>query len=276
MAGGKAGNGGKGESGRGAGKAAEGKTTGGKGARGKGARGKGARAGKAAGGKAGTGKGVSARKAQPSRAPRGEARHTSKATSSSGRLGEYERKRDFRRTGEPRGRRSHDSNEAIFVVQQHDATRLHYDFRIEVDGVLVSWAVPKGPSLDPHERRLAQPTEDHPKDYADFEGVIAKGEYGAGPVIVWDRGVYRNVTEERGKPVPVATALDGGHVSIVLAGEKLHGGFALTRIRRNDSDESWLLVKKDDEYADPDADVVAEEPKSVASGKTIEDVADSG
>jgi DNA ligase D-like protein (predicted 3'-phosphoesterase) len=113
-------------------------------------------------------------------------------------------------------------------------------------------------------------------DYADFEGVIARGEYGAGPVIVWDRGVYRNVTENRGKPVPIAKALAGGHVSIVLAGQKLRGGFALTRFRAGDGDEHWLLVKKDDEYADPDCDIVADEPKSATSGKTIEEVARGG
>jgi DNA ligase D-like protein (predicted 3'-phosphoesterase) len=193
-------------------------------------------------------------------------------------LADYERKRDFRRTAEPRGRRSRTSKEPIFVVQKHDATRLHYDFRLEVDGVLVSWAVPKGPSLNPQDKRLAQPTEDHPMDYADFEGVIEEGEYGAGPVIVWDRGVYRNVTEKRGKPVPAGKAFADGHLSIVLAGQKLRGGFALTRFRsgggrRGKDGPSWLLVKKDDEYADSGADIVADKPASAASGQTIEQLA---
>jgi DNA ligase D-like protein (predicted 3'-phosphoesterase) len=208
----------------------------------------------------------------------------------SDKLTEYERKRDFAKTSEPRGARTSKSragksrgqaarraSEPIFVVQKHDARRLHYDFRIEAGGALVSWAVPKGPSLDPHERRLAQPTEDHPMDYADFEGVIAEGEYGAGAVIVWDRGVYRNITEKHGKPVPVEKALADGHVSLVLAGDKLRGGFALTRFRGDgDADASWLLVKADDEYADRYADVLADASKSVLTGKTIEQVADEG
>src|SRR5919197_2832471 len=165
-------------------------------------------------------------------------------------LGTYRDKRDHARTSEPAGRRRRGSRRRPrFVVHQHDATTLHYDFRLEAAGVLKSWAVPKGPSTNPKDKRLAMPTEDHPLDYADFEGVIPEGEYGAGIVIVWDRGTYRNLTEDDGREVPVEEAVDEGHVKVWLEGEKLIGGFALTRTgdgRR----ERWLLVKIDDDAAD--------------------------
>jgi len=169
-------------------------------------------------------------------------------------------------TGTPEGH-------PIFVIQKHDATTLHYDFRLEADGVLKSWAVPKGPSADPKEKRLAIPTEDHPLDYADFEGVIPEGRYGAGAVMVWDRGVYRNLTRKSGREIPVTRALEQGHVSFWLEGEKVRGGYALTRFRTGEKGEAWLLVKKDDAEAAPGRDIVATETRSVVSGRTIEEIA---
>jgi DNA ligase D-like protein (predicted 3'-phosphoesterase) len=152
-----------------------------------------------------------------------------------------------------------------FVIQQHAATTLHYDFRLEVDGVLRSWAVPKGLSTDPREKRLAVEVEDHSLDYADFEGVIGDG-YGAGRVIVWDAGTYRPLTEG-----PPADALDKGHLSFWLEGEKLRGGWTLQRTHQGDKPQ-WLLIKKRDEEADARRNPVSTQPESVLSGRTIEDL----
>ena len=187
-------------------------------------------------------------------------------------LDEYRRKRDFEQTPEPVGGGPTPGQYPIFVVQKHDATRLHYDFRLEAGGVLVSWAVPNGPSPDPSEKRLAVMTEDHPMDYADFEGVIPSG-YGEGPVIVWDRGVYMNLTERRGRKISVEKAVEHGHVKVLLLGEKLKGTYALTRTGADDNPKNWLMVKVRDEYADPDLDLTGSFPKSVISGKTIEEMA---
>lgn len=172
--------------------------------------------------------------------------------SASDTLANYRHRRDFSRTGEPRGRGSGPSTEQpSFVVQIHDATAMHFDFRLEADGVLKSWAVPKGPSSDPHDKRLAIPTEDHPLEYRAFEGVIPEGEYGAGTVIVWDEGTYRDLSiDHDGHEIPLADALEHGHASFQLDGRKLHGGYSLTRIRTDDGGrESWLLVKHSDAYA---------------------------
>jgi DNA ligase D-like protein (predicted 3'-phosphoesterase) len=158
------------------------------------------------------------------------------------------------------------------VVHKHDATTLHYDFRLEAAGVLKSWAVPKGPSTNPNDKRLAMPTEDHPLDYADYEGLIPEGQYGAGPVIVWDAGTYRNLTEEHGRPVPVERAVTDGHVAVWLEGRKLRGGYALTRIGKGKR-ERWLLVKMADEQADARRKPVKSQPESVLSGRTVDEVA---
>lgn len=186
-------------------------------------------------------------------------------------LENYRRKRHFERTPEPSGGRRR-GRRPRFVVQKHDATALHYDVRLEAGGVLNSWAVPKGLSTDPREKRLAMRTEDHPLGYAAFEGVIPEGEYGAGPVIVWDEGTYRNLTERDGRAVPVERAVDDGHVVVWLEGTKLRGGYAFTRTEIGRR-EKWLLVKVRDEAADARRRPVSTQPESVRSGRTIEDVA---
>lgn len=188
-----------------------------------------------------------------------------------GSLKDYQEKRDFTRTPEPAGDRGRAAAAPIFVVQKHAARHLHYDFRLEVDGVLKSWAIPKGPSTDPRDKRLAVPTEDHPLSYAGFEGVIPAGEYGAGTVLVWDTGIYRNLTEKKGEAIPLGQAVAHGHVKVWLEGRKLRGGYALTRFKTG-KDESWLLVKQNDEAADPSRHPVADEPQSVLTGRTIEEI----
>ena len=196
--------------------------------------------------------------------------------SGTGTLERYREKRDFRRTPEPTGRRRRPGKRPPrFVVQKHDASTLHYDFRLQVGGVLKSWAVPKGPSVNPADKRLALPTEDHPLSYAEFEGMIPEGQYGAGAVLVWDAGTYRNATERDGHPVSMEDAVEQGHVSVWLDGEKLRGGFTLTRIRRG-KNEAWLLVKRRDEGADRRRKPVRSQPASVRSGRTIEEIAAEG
>jgi DNA ligase D-like protein (predicted 3'-phosphoesterase) len=153
-----------------------------------------------------------------------------------------------------------------FVIQKHQATSLHYDFRLEVDGVFVSWAVPKGPSPDPRDKRLAMEVEDHKMSWGDFEGVIGPG-YGAGAVIVWDRGTWKHVGKGSAKD-----AIKKGHISFELHGEKLKGEYSLRRIREGDKPQ-WLLVKKKDDEADSRDNPVITRPQSVVSGKTIEEIA---
>jgi len=187
----------------------------------------------------------------------------------------YRKKRDFKKTKEPAGKKKGGGKRPIFVIQQHAARAMHYDFRLQIAGVLVSWAVPKGPSLNPKTKRLAVMTEDHPMEYSKFEGIIPKGEYGAGPVIVWDRGTYKNLREKEGKPVPMETCLREGRIEIFLRGKKLKGAFALIRTRWYEGNKStkgnWLLIKMKDEYADARRNPVSSEPESVKTGKTIKD-----
>lgn len=162
-----------------------------------------------------------------------------------------------------------------FVIQKHDASNLHYDFRLEVDGVLKSWAVPKGPSTDPREKRLAMATEDHDLSYIDFEGTIAAGEYGAGTVLVWDIGSYRNLkTDAAGQTVAMADCVDEGHITVWLQGQKISGGYALTRMGKR-GDDRWLLVKMDDEAADARRNPVSTEPVSALSGRSLDQVAEA-
>jgi DNA ligase D-like protein (predicted 3'-phosphoesterase) len=160
------------------------------------------------------------------------------------------------------------SSSSIFVIQKHQATALHYDFRLEVGGVLKSWAVPKGPSTDPRDKRLAMAVEDHSLGHASFEGAA-----GSGAVIVWDTGPYHNRTQRDGQTVPMERALADGHAVVELEGHKLRGRYALTRTD-TEPRERWLLVKVRDEAADARRDPVATQPESVLSGRTLEEVAE--
>ncbi|MCA1764192.1 MAG: DNA ligase [Flavobacteriales bacterium] len=182
-------------------------------------------------------------------------------------LKKYREKRDFKKTGEPHGDAKKKSKKR-FSIQKHDASNLHYDFRLEYEGVLKSWAIPKGPSTDPADKRLAIQTEDHPVDYIDFEGTIPEGEYGAGKVMVWDRGTYENITEKDGELRGIGESLDAGHLLINLNGEKLKGGYAFNRMEG----EKWLMVKMDDAESDARRNPVSTEPESVKSGKKIKDI----
>jgi len=180
-----------------------------------------------------------------------------------GELTTYKKKRDFSRTPEPEPRRAKRGTRLRFVVQKHDASRLHYDFRLEAGGVMKSWAVPKGPSMNPANKRLAVPTEDHPISYNRFEGVIPEGEYGAGSVIVWDKGWYEPTT-----PGSPERAIRAGALTFEMHGEKLTGSFALRRI----GERNWILVKMKDASASRSGEVTTSRPESVLSGRTIDEV----
>src|SRR5687767_6678027 len=174
------------------------------------------------------------------------------------RLDRYREMRDFSITPEPRGRKTVARKKALrYYIQRHAATRLHYDFRLELDGVLKSWAVPKGPSLNPADKRLAVQTEDHPLEYGEFEGVIPEKQYGAGEVLLWDRGTW---TPEDRDP---REALRKGRLHFRLDGEKLHGSWVLTR-----TSENWLLIKRDDDEARTDLDITRERPESIKKSPT--------
>ena len=187
-------------------------------------------------------------------------------------LAEYRRKRDFARTREPRGatgRRM--ATRLAYVIQRHEATRLHFDLRLELDGVMKSWAVPKGPSLDPAVKRLAIEVEDHPIDYNSFEGTIPAGEYGGGTVMLWDRGTYAGDSDE-----PLAALRDGyrkGDFKFELRGKRLRGSWVLVRTRRSGRKNQWLLIKHRDERADPDVDPVEKYRTSVTTGRTMAQIA---
>ncbi|WP_053672504.1 DNA polymerase ligase N-terminal domain-containing protein [Streptomyces sp. NRRL B-1140] len=193
------------------------------------------------------------------------------------RLRDYRGKRDFDRTGEPRGRGARAGAKPRFVVQIHDASTMHFDFRLQVDDVLKSWSVPKGPSADPKDKRLAVPTEDHPLEYEEFEGVIPRGEYGGGTVIVWDHGTYEPLSHDReGRPVDFAQSLERGHATFRLSGSKLHGEYALTRFRGGrdgDGEEAWLLVKRAGGAARAHGAPDPRRARSAMSGRTLAQVA---
>lgn len=181
----------------------------------------------------------------------------------------YHQKRDFSKTREPKGSKGKKAGNS-FVIQKHDATRLHYDLRLEMDGVMKSWAVTRGPSLVPAEKRLAVHVEDHPIEYNAFEGTIPKGEYGGGTVIIWDRGYWTPVDD-------AAKGYQKGHLEFELHGEKLHGRWHLVRMQRKPREkrENWLLIKSEDDAARDasDPDILEERPESVKTGRVIDEVA---
>ena len=182
-------------------------------------------------------------------------------------LDEYRRKRDFKKTPEPPPRRAKGrSAQLSYLIQKHDATRLHYDFRLEFNGVLLSWAVTKGPSLNPADKRLAVRTEDHPLSYGSFEGTIPQGQYGGGTVMLWDEGTW----EPSDDP---SAGLQKGHLSFVLHGERLKGGWDLIRMRGQGKRENWLLIKKNDDEARRDGDVLEEQLSSVKTGRSMDEIA---
>ncbi|MER6332708.1 DNA polymerase ligase N-terminal domain-containing protein [Streptomyces sp. NPDC001034] len=190
----------------------------------------------------------------------------------------YRGKRDFERTREPSGGQpAEGGGRPRFVVQIHDARRMHFDFRLQVDDVLKSWSVPRGPSGDPGDKRLAVPTEDHPLAYEDFEGVIPKGEYGGGTVIVWDRGTYEPLSHDpQGRPVDFAESLERGHATFRLHGAKLHGDYALTRFRGRDGEDAWLLVRKGPAAKTGHGAPDPRRARSVRTGRTLAQVAADG
>jgi bifunctional non-homologous end joining protein LigD len=189
-------------------------------------------------------------------------------------LQKYQQKRNFRISPEPSGKSRLGANSKrhlLYVIQKHRATQLHYDFRLEFNGVLLSWAVPKGPSLDPSVKRLAMQVEDHPREYGGFEGIIPAGEYGGGTVMVWDRGEWFPESQD------VEGALQKGDLKFILQGKKLRGSWVLVRTRGYGSraDKSWLLIKHRDKYAS-EKDVTTEKPRSVLSQRLLADIAREG
>ncbi|HEY8796218.1 MAG TPA: DNA ligase D [Gemmatimonadaceae bacterium] len=193
-------------------------------------------------------------------------------------LSEYRQKRDFSKTAEPSGNevRAKGKKALAFVIQKHAASHLHFDFRLELDGVMKSWAVPKGPSLDPSVKRLAMQVEDHPIDYNTFEGTIPRGEYGGGTVMLWDRGTYTSALDDEDPVAAIRRGYAKGDLKIILEGERLHGSWVLVRTRRGSEDKpQWLLIKHRDEFAQEGTDIVADVTTSVASGRTMEEIAEN-
>lgn len=162
-------------------------------------------------------------------------------------LTKYWQKRDFAKTREPKGRSRLKTKSSLFVIQKHESSKLHYDFRLEVAGVLKSWALPKGMPEKVNEKRLAVETEDHPTEYADFEGAIPKGEYGAGKVKIWDKGTFQNITTIDGQLVSTQKALKKGHLNFLLEGNKIKGSFTFIAFKKiNKGHNQWLLIKRND------------------------------
>jgi DNA ligase D-like protein (predicted 3'-phosphoesterase) len=185
-------------------------------------------------------------------------------------LNKYSQKRNFNSTNEPKAEMVQLKNELIFVVQKHAASHLHYDFRLEMEGVLKSWAIPKGPSMNPAHKRLAIMVEDHPYSYKDFEGIIPEGNYGAGKVIVWDNGTYTLAENSENVENRFKEDLSKGHLNFILKGHKLKGEFALVKLIGK-QENAWLLIKKNDKYAE-EGDILRQD-KSVISNKILENLA---
>ena len=182
----------------------------------------------------------------------------------------YKTKRNFSKTPEPKPIiASQDKEQKIFTIQEHHASHIHWDFRLEIEGVMPSWAIPKGPSLNPKEKRLAIQTEDHPVSYATFEGIIPEG-YGAGTVMVWDYGTYQNIREKDDKLIPMNKCLKEGRIEIALHGKKLKGVYILVRFK--DEEKNWLFFKKNDEYADARRNIIKSANKSVLTNRTIKQI----
>lgn len=187
----------------------------------------------------------------------------------------YRKKRDFDLSAEPFGGKSNtkDEKQQVFVIQKHEATNLHYDFRLMIDGVLKSWAVPKGPSTNPKEKRLAIRTEDHPPEYADFEGVIPENQYGGGTVMVWDSGTFfTDKKNEDGKLISLKQQLKDGQLTFNLKGHKLKGGYVLLKMNTEGKQENWLLKKINDKKADARRKPTKTENKSVLTKRTMKQI----
>lgn len=180
----------------------------------------------------------------------------------------YKKKRDFDKSPEPKGSEG-SSGSSRFVIHKHDASNLHYDFRLEIDEALKSWAIPKGPSTDPKDKRLAIPTEDHPLDYFDFEGVIPEGQYGAGTVMVWDTGVFRNLLEEKENGKSLKESYEDGKMEVWLEGQKVSGGYAIIKMG---NDDNWLMIKMEDKEADARRKPVKTEKPSVKTERSMADI----
>ena len=214
------------------------------------------------------------KKSTPKKKTTTAAKPRAKRPVAEGKLGEYRRKRDFTVTTEPRGGPRAAGPKLAFVIQKHAASRLHYDLRLELDGVMKSWAVPKGPSLDPAVKRLAMEVEDHPVEYNKFEGTIPQGEYGGGTVMLWDRGTYRYGGDAPDALEGLRRGYAKGDFKFVLQGKRLRGSWVLVRTRRGSPTRAqWLLIKHRDEEAIPDSDVTGEYETSVATGRTMDEIA---
>lgn len=189
----------------------------------------------------------------------------------------YEEKRDFSKTKEPRGTKSKKSlkGKNIFVIQKHDATNLHYDFRLEIEGTLKSWSVPKGPSTNPAVKRMAIPTEDHPMEYANFEGTIPKGQYGGGTVMVWDKGTFTNLKKDaEGNAISLSDSYKMGSLEFSLKGKKMQGGYALVQMKGGKMKDNWLLIKTEDDFADARKNPVTTQTESVLTGRSLKEIAE--